>query len=47
MTGLPDELAAVALVGWLTVVVAAILIITLSPGGWLRDYKQALKYGGK
>jgi hypothetical protein len=42
MTGLPDELATVAVVGWLTVAGAVIWIVGVS-GGWLRDYRQALE----
>ncbi len=43
MTGLPDELATVAAVGWLAVAVAVIWTAGAFPS-WLRDYRQALKY---
>lgn len=44
LTGLPDELAATpdGWLGWLTVAVAAIWILSVLPS-WLRDYRQALE----
>lgn len=42
LTSVPDELAAVWLVGWLAVLVAVIWTVGASPS-WLRDYRQALK----
>jgi hypothetical protein len=44
MTGLADELATVPVVGWLVIVAAGAWTASVFPG-WLRDYRQALKYG--
>jgi hypothetical protein len=43
LTGLPDELAAVAVVGWLVVGGAVVWTVCAFPG-WLKDYTQALRY---
>ena len=42
LTGVPDELATIAVVGWLAVAVAVIWAVVVSPS-WLRDYQQALQ----
>ncbi len=42
LTGLPDELAAAAPVGWLAVAMALVWTAVVSPS-WLRDYRQALE----
>jgi len=44
LTGLPDELAAVAVVGWLAVAGAVVWTVGVFPS-WLLDYRQALRYG--
>ena len=44
LTALPDELASVAVVGWLAVAVAVIWVVVVTPS-WLRDYRQALEHG--
>jgi hypothetical protein len=41
LTGLPDELAAVAAVGWLAITGAILWTVAVSPS-WLRDYRRAL-----
>jgi hypothetical protein len=43
LTGLPDGLAAVTVVGWLFVLVAVVWVGLATPS-WFRDYQQALKY---
>lgn len=44
LTGLPDELAAVAVVGWAAVAGAVVWTVGVFPS-WLRDYRLALKSG--
>jgi hypothetical protein len=43
LTGLPDELAAVAAIGYVLIVVSLVWIVLAFPS-WCRDYRQALKY---
>ena len=43
LTGLADELSAVAAVGWLVAAVAIAWVALVTPS-WLRDYRQALRY---
>jgi hypothetical protein len=42
LTGLSDELANIAVFGWLVVIIFVGWIIAASRG-WLRDYKEALR----
>ena len=46
MTSLADELATVAVVGWL-VMLGAVIWIVLVSRSWLRDYLQALRYSNE
>ena len=44
LTGLPDELASVAVLGWIAVAGAVIWTACVFPN-WLRDYRVALRSG--